>query len=303
MRLHSKASVKCQAVVRHVVSILRRNLGTHFFQFDAALVRDGCFFAGFLLAGESGTNEDVETCLQALREMRWTFSKSEDREQTVRMIWESRMNQARNRNFTNSPTDDLMRFSNSGHPYARRPLARPISVPPLSLSLCTVPSSLGSASAPNTACGTSGDWQTCTPPSSSGTGMYDSSVGSHRGSPTSPHDGLHVDGLHSKHAPVGASLMLGDSGHSARPGDPSGLDQVFFFNYGGVGDSSGTHSIPQPSTSLPPASAEYTSGPYFDASAVVFSNTAIGQQGPGNMTTSSGVSGDGRSYEEGSFYQ
>lgn len=53
-------------------------------------MRDGCFFAGFLLAGEGGSDEDVQTCLQALREMRWAFSKGEEREKTVRMIWESR---------------------------------------------------------------------------------------------------------------------------------------------------------------------------------------------------------------------
>ena len=76
IRLHMKANAKCHAVVRHVVNILRRNLGTPFFHYDAALVRDGCFFAGFLLAGENRTPEDVDVCLAALSELRWAFSKA-----------------------------------------------------------------------------------------------------------------------------------------------------------------------------------------------------------------------------------
>ncbi|KAJ2968291.1 hypothetical protein NUW54_g13260 [Trametes sanguinea] len=91
VRLHTKANTKCHAVVRNVVAILRRNLGTPFFQYDAALVRDGCFFAGFLLAGENGTREDVEICLRALSEMRWAFSKNDERERTVRLVWDGRV--------------------------------------------------------------------------------------------------------------------------------------------------------------------------------------------------------------------
>ncbi|THG99635.1 hypothetical protein EW026_g2735 [Hermanssonia centrifuga] len=82
LRLHDKAKLRCQSVVRDVVAIIQRNLGTSFFQYDASLVRDGCFFAAFLLAGETGSSEDVEACLQALNEMRWVFSKSEERMHT-----------------------------------------------------------------------------------------------------------------------------------------------------------------------------------------------------------------------------
>ncbi|KAH9997486.1 hypothetical protein BJV77DRAFT_941252 [Russula vinacea] len=89
-RLLKIADARCHEVVRRVVAIIRQHLGTPFFEYDASLVRDGCFFAGFLLAGEGGSDEDVQTCLQALREMRWAFSKGEEREKTVRMIWESR---------------------------------------------------------------------------------------------------------------------------------------------------------------------------------------------------------------------
>lgn len=299
IRLHAKASAKCQDVVRQVVSTIRRNLGTQFFQFDAALVRDGCFYAAFMLAGESGNGEDVETCLHALREMRWTFAKNDDREQTVRMIYESRMTQSRSRSVSGTPIDDLLHLS-SGHPYARRPLARPISVPPLSLSLCTVPSSMGSASAPSTACASTADWPTCTPPGSAGTGMYDGSVASHRGSPTSPHDGLSVDTLRS--GLMGPTLLPGDSGPSARPGESSGLDQVFFFNYGAVADTAGASTLAQPSTSLPPPATDYSPTAYFDANSVVFSHSPIGQQGvcAGNIPSSGSPV---RHFAETSFYR
>jgi len=308
VRLHSKANTRCQAVIRHVVSILRRNLGTQFFQFDAALIRDGCFYAGFLLAAESGNGDDIETCLQALREMRWTFSKSEDREQTLRMVWESRLTQTRSRSFSNSPTDDLVRLSTIDFPFARRPLARPISVPPLSLSLCTIPSVLASTSAPSTACSSSTDWPTTTPPSSAGTGMYDGL--SNRESPTSPFahspHGLGVDPLQAKAGLVGpSSLMLGDSAHTSRGDDSAALENVFLFNYGGLGDSADNHAASQSPTSLAAPTADYTSTQYFDASGVVFSNPTISQQSgcSTNLTsTASGVNGDGRQFADSSFY-
>ncbi|PCH38255.1 hypothetical protein WOLCODRAFT_130794 [Wolfiporia cocos MD-104 SS10] len=282
MRLHTKASHKCQSIVRQVVAILRRNLGTHFFHYDAALIRDGCFFAGFLLASDAGPSEDVDVCLQALREMRWAFAKSEDREQTVRMIWESRSAQAR-RGFTGSPTDELLRPSTGDQPYARRPLVRPISVPPLSLSLCTVPSPLGSASAPSTACGPGGGWPTTTPPSSSGTGMYD---GSHRGSPTSPftqspHSALDVDG------------------------------QVFYFqayNYAvDDGPAGQTRISPLPSSQIlpPPPPADFAAVPMFDASSVVFSNAAMGSQSAcGELNAQApAVGSESRHFGGSAFYQ
>lgn len=90
-QLHSVADARCQQFARLVVAIVRRHLGTSFFRYDASLVRDGCFFAGLLLAGDSGTDEEINTCLQALREMRWAFSKSEEREHTLNMVWERRI--------------------------------------------------------------------------------------------------------------------------------------------------------------------------------------------------------------------
>jgi hypothetical protein len=73
-----------------------------FFTYDAGLVKDGCFFAGFMLA--QGDLEDeadclelgmdvedgVEVCLRALGTMEWVFAKSDERQQTVNMVWEAR---------------------------------------------------------------------------------------------------------------------------------------------------------------------------------------------------------------------
>lgn len=71
VHLHTIAESKCQDIIQHVVFLVRRHLGTSFFEYDASLVRDGCFFAGYMLAGEDGTDEQMDTCLRALSEMRW----------------------------------------------------------------------------------------------------------------------------------------------------------------------------------------------------------------------------------------
>ncbi|KAF8590449.1 hypothetical protein K439DRAFT_87429 [Ramaria rubella] len=88
--LHTIAESKCQDVAQHVVSLVRRHLGTSFFEYDASLVRDGCFFAGYMLAGLDGSDEQSDACLRALSDMRWAFSKSEERVQTLKLIWEAR---------------------------------------------------------------------------------------------------------------------------------------------------------------------------------------------------------------------
>lgn len=172
-----------------------------FHRFDAALVRNGCFFAAFLLAGESGNREDVETCLQALGEMRWAFSKSEERQETVRMVWASRLSQPRHHSQSTpaSPADDMMRGPPTPEDhYPRRLLGRAVSVPPLVLPSLPA-NSFDSSSEPSTACTSDGRWPS-TLSSSSGS-MYNRPVSSHRSSssttsgsppylPTSQHLGM-----------------------------------------------------------------------------------------------------------------
>ena len=88
-RLYSIAQFKCHYLVRTVGSLIRQHLGTSFFQYDASQVRDGVLFAGLLLANDGiGSAEDIDLCVSALREMRWAYSKSEEREQSIRMAWQ-----------------------------------------------------------------------------------------------------------------------------------------------------------------------------------------------------------------------
>src|SRR5216684_2382500 len=137
-RLLKIADARCHEVVRRVVVIIRQHLGTPFFEYDASLVRDGCFFAGFLLAGEGGSDEDVQTCLQALCQMRWAFSKGEEREKTVRLLWESRERSNTRSCSSISPTltTPLFEIQPAGTQFLRthslRPHPPPLSIPSLS---------------------------------------------------------------------------------------------------------------------------------------------------------------------------
>lgn len=121
--LHAIASQKCYGLLPCVLAIIKFHLSQAsvnsgapgLFEWDAGLVRDGCFFTGYLAASMDGdildfsgsdhdfkrensdgsrghfsAEEGVGLCLAALGEMKWAFSKSEGREETVRMIWESR---------------------------------------------------------------------------------------------------------------------------------------------------------------------------------------------------------------------
>lgn len=96
-QLHAHADDRCQHFAHLVVQIVRKLLGNGVFEYDASLVRDGCFYAGVSLAGESGTEDEVKTCIQALREMRWAFSKSDEREHTLKMVWDQRISTERRR--------------------------------------------------------------------------------------------------------------------------------------------------------------------------------------------------------------
>ncbi|GBE82350.1 hypothetical protein SCP_0407340 [Sparassis crispa] len=310
-RVHDKASHRCQIIVRDVVSILRRNIGQQLFKYDAALIRDGCFFAGFLLAGESGNGEDIETCLHALNEMHWAFSKSEEREQTVRMVWEARLSQSRpsTRGFGYSPTNDAMRPSTSEAPYSRRPTLRPLSVPPLSLN--SFPGSLGSISAPSTACSTDGNWPSTISTTSSGTDPYRSYPSTANRSPpyVPAHNGLVLDtALPPKHDLIASpTYVLSSTGLSAGRTNETDSEQVFFFtpySYMGMGDTQGPHQsaiLPAATSSHSPT---FSSSQFFDAAGVVFPNGTIAHSGSGtgNMSTTSAGNSGSRHIGGGDFY-
>ena len=183
-RLLKIADARCHEVVRRVIVIIRQHLGTPFFEYDASLVRDGCFFAGFLLAGEGGSDEDVQVCLQALRQMRWAFSKSEEREKTVRMVWESRKGSSVRPSSLSTP---LFELQPAGTHFLRNHSLRP-HPPPLSIPSLSSASGLSilDTSAPTTACTDDGSWASpLSAASSTPHSPIENPLGSTRGSPSS----------------------------------------------------------------------------------------------------------------------
>ena len=203
----------------HVVRILemhtssKRNDLPGLFHWDAGLIRDGCFFAGYLAANMESDlfdqddlkQEDIERrltvedgvsiCLTALTSMRWSFSKSEEREETIRMIWENRKMRRQGQS-QHSPHYDGEYTKALTVPHSQIPhntlnshtsLSLPASgerLPPLNMRTYQ----RRVESAPSTACSTDGrgmnGWPSYTPPStatsvatSAGTGI------SGRGSP------------------------------------------------------------------------------------------------------------------------
>lgn len=108
--LHAVATRRCMVLLPTVIRILRLHLSKYadvsgIFRWDGGLVRDGCFYAGYLAAccesdvlqyeenhdgGTPTTEESVLICLDALAAMRWGYSRSEEREESIRLIWENR---------------------------------------------------------------------------------------------------------------------------------------------------------------------------------------------------------------------
>ncbi|KIJ17216.1 hypothetical protein PAXINDRAFT_167970 [Paxillus involutus ATCC 200175] len=227
VHLHAYAIQRCRSVLPRVIDILKRHLAvpsSGFFAHDAGLVRDGCFFAGLLLAqsdldndNDSGVEggdaarwdadveEGVEVCLQALGEIRWVFANSHERENTLRTVWEARMERDnRRRQGQGSQTSfrpeqcaqDRSPYMNDTAPVSRSAASNPH---PRSLSLVSAggqvrphlpPLSVSfprTESGPNTAVTDdgSGSWQTYTPPTTSGS--ITSTVATRRSlSPASP---------------------------------------------------------------------------------------------------------------------
>ncbi|KAI0079977.1 hypothetical protein K474DRAFT_438548 [Panus rudis PR-1116 ss-1] len=284
-RLYESARTRCHSVVRSVVGIISRNLGTSFFQFDAALVRDGCFFAGFLLAGELGTQSDVDVCLQALGEMRWVFSKSEERMHTVRMVWESRVARTRAQGHSDpsSPIrDPLDHASTEAFSYTRgEPSRNSLGIPPL--TVLTLPSLSGiPSSGPNTGYSEDGKW--------SSTLSGGSRTTSHHGSISSPHDSPPLSGsgsyISSPPIPSGlknsldspASVMLvGPAQHPitfGRSADVSDSYLYTHYDYSPYGEQSGSSRSHAPNGVDDPSGGASTS-PSFHASHYLSETTAF----------------------------
>lgn len=112
--LHVHATHKCRQILPNVLIILKRHLYTStstLFEADVGLIRDGCAFAGFMLAhgdleGDNNAeslqslmslNEGIEICVRTLDRMRWTFSGSTNTKQTLINAWNARKTRDRER--------------------------------------------------------------------------------------------------------------------------------------------------------------------------------------------------------------
>ncbi|KAJ7445721.1 hypothetical protein B0H11DRAFT_1746591 [Mycena galericulata] len=238
-QLHAIASRKCLRLLPSVLGIMRSHLarnvnGASLFSWDAGAVRDGCFFAGFLCASidndaaefavenrefkhadmesvRSGldTEDGVRLCLSVLKEMLWAFSKSEEREETVRRIWEDKKKRKLEHQHSQQPLPpyDLDYHSQPQttypEPFASKwvhdvdahghmPLMlveRPI-LPPLNLLHHDSPPRHAIDSAPSTGYSVDGaggsGWPTYTPPGTATSGTSTSTGVSSGGSPVFP---------------------------------------------------------------------------------------------------------------------
>ncbi|KAK8864304.1 hypothetical protein IAR55_001551 [Kwoniella newhampshirensis] len=84
------AKGKCEVQTRQIMAIVRRQVGSRFFEWDAGLVRDGTYYTAMLLAREGGSDEDIVSCVRALNELRWSLAKSWERSSELRREWQAR---------------------------------------------------------------------------------------------------------------------------------------------------------------------------------------------------------------------
>ncbi|KAL1746071.1 hypothetical protein HDZ31DRAFT_34884 [Schizophyllum fasciatum] len=112
-QLQDLATSRCIELLPKTLAIIKMHAshsGNHMdssglFRWDTGIVRDGCFFAGILAASikkdddykheachisANDLSEGVALTISALSEMKWALSKSEEREQTIRMIWQTK---------------------------------------------------------------------------------------------------------------------------------------------------------------------------------------------------------------------
>ncbi|WVQ72607.1 hypothetical protein IAR50_002165 [Cryptococcus sp. DSM 104548] len=81
------ARSKCELKTRQILGLVRKYVGTTFFEWDASLVRDGTYYAALWMARGMGSGEDVGICLRALNELRWAHAKAVDRSADLRKLW------------------------------------------------------------------------------------------------------------------------------------------------------------------------------------------------------------------------
>lgn len=259
--LRISALQRCRKYLPQVIEMVQRHLKvpSSFFAYDTGLIRDGCFFAGLLLAqsdrldGErvgmewnTDWEEGVAACLQALGEVRWVCvnSRGEGQEETLKAEWEARIERETSQRQTQRSPSALTIKQSPGHspcldddtPLPCSPSTsqlrtlslvaaggqvRPL-LPPLSVSF---PHDDSGPDTTLTDC--SGGWEPYTPPSTSGS--LTGTLVTHRSlSPVSPFHHSIVGSM------PGAMKIKGSIF-----GDDSDIDQ-FSFTMEGTPDSRGS---------------------------------------------------------------
>ncbi|KAJ7582617.1 hypothetical protein C8J56DRAFT_864712 [Mycena floridula] len=256
--LFGLATRECLRLLPPILTTINRHLSLQvdpdpmdiagIFRWDSGLVRDGVFFAGYLSASLSddacfmhsrrsyhilsgsicSAAEGVAVCLGAIGEMRWAFSKSDEREENIRRLWEE--NELRRQQgqvqfgHSRSESSHITNEMNFGqhvqphsntfeHPiytadgkisHTAQPSLAPISIVPVSTRV---------ESAPTTACSTDSSahgWPSYTPPgtgTSSTSGTNPSTAGSPSSFPSLGHaQGFKADGDDTFYHHVGGEL-------------------------------------------------------------------------------------------------
>lgn len=242
--LYFSAIRRCQKFLPRVIEMLQRHLKvpSSFFVYDTGLIRDGCFFAGLLLAQsdkidaekdrmgwDADWEEGVAACLQALGEVRWVYSRNQEQEKTLKAEWEARIERdTRQRQAQRSPPFRIKQ--SPGH----SPCLNDNTPLPCSTSLTSKPRTLSlvaaggqvrphlpplSVSFPHDDSGPdtvltddgSGSWEPYTPPSTSGS-MTRTVVAHGSLSPISSHDPI----IGSMYAMKNKGSIFGDDSDTDR---------------------------------------------------------------------------------------
>nr|ODN88362.1 hypothetical protein L203_02975 [Cryptococcus depauperatus CBS 7841] len=89
-RLLEISKSKVEVKTKQIVELVKKHVGTRFFEWDASLVRDGTYYAAMWLVKDGGSEDDIAVCIQALNEIRWAHAKSWERSVELRSAWEKR---------------------------------------------------------------------------------------------------------------------------------------------------------------------------------------------------------------------
>lgn len=226
--LFAIANRKCLNRLPFVIDIINQYLSSSnpddsaIFRWDTGFIRDACFFAAYLAAADDtdvlevpiddpdfkengflapfprhSTEDSVAICMAAFSRMTWAGSKVEERQQTIKMIWDNRKGRRHHQNHRSEP--DLH--------YRHHPLYEQQSIDPVNsqshdlqsdrpllppLNLCTGQRRVESA--PSTSYTTDGTgvngWPCYTPPGTATSGTTSTGTGlSASGSPVFPNVG------------------------------------------------------------------------------------------------------------------